>query len=210
MRAHSPRPIRLWQRIKSRPSIPRLVGAALIWIFLWGDFSLGNLLAGLVLGWLVGVLLPLPRIPMHRPAFRPAAVVRLVVIFFRDLVVAAASIAWFAITNRTPRGGVIRVQLHAHSDVFLTATAGMVSLVPGSIVIDVHRFTGILYLHVFDMDLSGGLEGAHDLAIKQEERLLRAFGTKEELLDAGYVPGASPKLGRLPEQQPSPAGGEQA
>ena len=187
--------------LRTRPSLTTLLSLAAIWVFLWGDLSWGNVIAGLLLGWFVTMITPMPR-AIHRGwAMRPTAVVRLAVFFLRDVVHAALQISWMALKGQQPKGGVIRVNLHAHSDQILAITAGMVSLVPGTIVVDVHRLAGTLYLHVFDEEMANGFDAAHHAAVAQEERILRAIGTKEELIDAGYVPGASPKLGRLTPEQ---------
>lgn len=191
----------LSSRLKQRPSALGIITLMLIWVFLWGDFTIGNFLAGFALAWFVSLILPLPRMPRRKKAFRPIAFARLVLIFIKDVGVAATQIAGMAMMNKQPQGAVIRVQLRSHSDVFLTATAGMVSLVPGSFVVDVHRLTGTLYLHIFDLDMIGGLEAAHLMALDQEERILRALASDEELIDAGYVPGGSLKLGRLPGEE---------
>ena len=185
----------------NRPRLLVVAALAAIWVSLWGDLSWGNVIAGLVLGTFVTMITPLPK-PLARGwAIRPTALIRLVLYFLRDVVIAALQISWLALRGKQPSGGVIRVTLHAHSDQILTMTAGMVSLVPGTIVVDVHRLTGTLYLHVFDEHISKGFDTAHHAAVEQEERILRAIGSREELIDAGYVPGASPKLGRLTSEQ---------
>ena len=46
-----------------------------------------------------------------------------------------------------PRSSIVRVQLRSRSDLYLTQTAELVSLVPGTIVLEVHRATSTLYLH---------------------------------------------------------------
>ena len=45
------------------------------------------------------------------------------------------------------------------------------------------------------------LDEAHKRVIIQEERILRALATAEELKDAGYRPGGSMKAGRLTEAE---------
>ncbi len=52
--------------------------------------------------------------------------------------------------GHTPRSAIIRVQLRSHSDLYLTQTAELVSLVPGTIVVEARRATSTLYLHVLD------------------------------------------------------------
>lgn len=184
------------ERGRLRASWGMLLWLVVVWVLLWGDLSLANLLGGVVVALAVTTLTPLPRTPFDG-RFRPWGVARLLARFARDVVVASAQVAWRAITGRRLRGAVIRVRLRSHSDVYLSLTAGMTSLVPGSIVIEAHRFTGTLYVHVFDIDMEGGLDVAHRSVLEQEERVLRAFASDAELREAGYRPGSSPSAGRL-------------
>lgn len=179
-----------------RSSWGMLAWLTAVWVLLWGDITLANVVAGLGIALLVTTVAPLPRTPFDG-RFRPWGVVRLMVKFAYDVVVASVQISWMALTGRKPQGAVIRVRLRSHSDTYLTATAGFTSLVPGSIVVEAHRVTGTLYIHVFDVGLHGGLDTAHRIVLQQEERILRAVASREELIDAGYVPGSSPRAGRL-------------
>lgn len=175
-----------------------LVLLTLMWVLLWGDLSWGNVVAGLVLSVLVTWLLPVPREPKRRLVIRPIALTRLVLVFIFDVIVAATQISWLILRGRVPREAIIRVQTRAHSDGFLAATAGFTALVPGSIVIDAHRLTGTLYVHVFNVgEGQEALDGAHRRVLEQEERILRALASPEELMDAGYRPGGSIRAGRL-------------
>ena len=64
---------------------------------------------------------------------------------------------------------------------------------PGSIVLEVHRASSTLYLHVLDTVEPAALEQAAQDVLDAEARALRAFGTDAEIaaLDAGVpLPGA--------------------
>ncbi|MFC6448525.1 Na+/H+ antiporter subunit E [Cellulomonas gelida] len=65
--------------------------------------------------------------------------------------------------------------------------AELCSLVPGSLVVEAHRLTGRLYLHVLDVEAAGGIEAARQAVLDQEERVLRAFGSDAELRAAGLL-----------------------
>lgn len=192
---HTPRPPAARRRLR-RPSLFITGWLTIVWVLLWGTFSLSQVLFGLIVALLVTSLLPLPSTPM-RWTVRPTALVRLVWEFVRDLSIASWQVTLLALRGRTPRSALIRVQLHGHSDVYLATTAGLVSLVPGTVVVDAHRLTGTLYLHVLDVADADALQAAHDAALRQEELVLRAFATRAELVDAGYVPSASMRAGRL-------------
>lgn len=163
---------------------------ALVWVLLWGSFTWANVVDGLVLGWFVTKVMPLPRIQMHGTV-RPVALAWLIVTFLFDVVSAAVVVAQVAFRREPPHPAVIRVQLKSHSEVIMATTAGLVTLIPGSVVIEAHRATGALYLHVFDVRSrkpQRRLAEARSAVLRQEERIMRAFARREDLIAAGYAP----------------------
>ena len=159
-----------------------------VWVLLWGDISIANVLGGLAVGLLVTLLLPLPAVDFHGKV-RPAALVYLFVRFVVDLARASVHVAVLALDLRkVPRGAVVGVQLRNHSDLYLTITAELSTLTPGSIVIEAHRLTGMLYLHVLDIDAYGGADKVRQDTLDLEERVLRAFASDVELEEAGLEP----------------------
>src|SRR5690554_2946853 len=150
------------RRRRTRLQWASIATLTVVWIVLWGDVSVANLLGGLVVGVLVTVLLPLPPIDFHG-RLRPGSIVYLLGRFMVDLAVASVHVAALALDlRRTPRGAVVGVQLRNHSDLYLTITAELSTLTPGSLVVEAHRLTGMIYLHVLDIDAYGGAEKVRD------------------------------------------------
>ncbi len=178
-------------------SMGSLVWLTIVWVMLWGELSAGNFMAGFLLALLVTTVVPFPFMPFDG-RFRPLGVLWLVLHFIWDLFRASFMQARFILSRKHPKGAIIRVRLRSRSDVYLAMTAGITGLVPGSVVVDVHRASATLYVHVFDTRLAGGIAGVHRCVLAQEELILRAFASHDELLAAGYVPGSSKKAGRLP------------
>ncbi len=173
-----------------------------LWVALWGDVTWGNVVAGMVIAICVTWIFPMPHGRVRTFVIRPWALCRLIICFIYDLIVASLKIVHVIMSGRTPHEAIIRVQTHAHSDGFLAATAGLTALIPGSIVIEAHRRTGVMYVHLFNVDEGDdALKAAHRSVIVQEERILRAFATADELMDAGYRPSGSMKAGRLSEEE---------
>lgn len=167
---------------------PTLLWLALVWILLWGDFSWANLLGGLVVAFIVTLLFPLPALGI-RLKVRPMHFMKLVLYFVYDLSVASAQVSWQALNfTRVPRGAVIGVKLRNPADLYLTITAELSTLVPGSLVVEAHRLTGMLYLHVLDLDSYGGREKVRHDVLALEERVLRALASDEDLILAGLEP----------------------
>ncbi|MDO5025319.1 MAG: Na+/H+ antiporter subunit E [Trueperella sp.] len=187
-------------------SIGLILWLTLVWVMLWGSFTAANLLAGLLVALILTTLAPFPALPFDG-RFRPGAVLYLVVRFLWDIVYSSFQQGWFILSGRQPQGTIIRIHLRSHSDAYLSMVAGMTALVPGSVAVDAHRITGTIYVHVFDTDLAGGIPGIHRTVLELEERVLRAFASHDELVDAGYVPGAWSSAGRLPTPY-APATGE--
>ncbi len=173
------------RRRKLAAQWPTMLWLIAVWVLLWGDFTVGNVLAGAVIAVAVTGLLRMTPIVFHG-RLRPWGLVVLVARFAWDLLHASVEVSWVALRPRhTPRGAVIGVQLRNHSDLYLTMTAELCSLVPGSLVVEAHRLTGMLYLHVLDVEQSGGVERARQNVLDQEERVLRAFASDDELREAG-------------------------
>jgi len=173
------------RRARTRIAWGTVVWLTVVWVLLWGDLTIGNVLAGVLIGLAVTTGLRMTPIAFHGHV-RPLRVVALFARFAVDLVRASFEVSLLALRPRhTPRGAVIGVQLRSHSDLYLTMTAELCSLVPGSLVVEAHRLTGMLYLHVLDVEQSGGIEAARRSVLDQEARVLRAFASDAELAAAG-------------------------
>lgn len=179
------------QLMRRIPAPLTFIWLVFVWILLWGEFTLGNVVNGVLLALLVNLVMPLPRVESHG-TFRTLAVIRLVVLFIWDVMMGAISVAVVALRNAPPEPAVMKVQLRSHSDTVLVMTGGMATLVPGSVVVAAHRHTGVIYLHVFDLhgcDPAERLEESRRRVLEQEERIMRAFTSNEDLEAAGYSRG---------------------
>ncbi|MFE7505055.1 Na+/H+ antiporter subunit E [Promicromonospora sp. NPDC057488] len=173
---------------------PTMVVGALIWVLLWGDLSWANVISGAVLGALVALAFPLPPIGTATTV-RIGPLLHLLGRFVGDLVLASFQVAWTAVVpgraargGPTPHGALVSVPLRTDSDLFIATTAGLSSLVPGTLVIDLDRPTRTLRLHVLDIAASGGPEAVRDATLDLEARLLRAFAPSAELARVGLAP----------------------
>jgi len=168
-------------RRRRRVLQPRAVATiALAWVLLWDRVTWGNVVNGVLVGLAVTYAFPLPSIEFHG-RLRPHRLAWLIVRFLADLVVASWQVMLLAFGTRRPRNAVIEVQLRSRSDFYLTITAELVALVPGSVVVDARRSTSVLYLHLLDVRGEGAIDAqrAHVLAV--ERRVVRALGSREEI-----------------------------
>jgi multicomponent Na+:H+ antiporter subunit E len=104
--------------------------------------------------------------------------------FLRDVTLASFEVLYLAVF-RGPRttSAIITVQLRTESDLLVTFVGHVLTLVPGSYVVEVDRRTSTLYLHVLNVNDEAGVEKARASVMMIEERLIRMMGTKEELAE---------------------------
>ncbi|TQM64086.1 Na+/H+ antiporter subunit E [Humibacillus xanthopallidus] len=179
-------------RRRRRTLQPRAIATiALAWMLLWDRVSWGNLVNGVLVGLFVTLAFPLPSIEFQG-RLRPHRVVWLIVLFLADLVAASWQVLRLALGRRRPRNAVIEVQLRSRSDFYLTLTAELVALVPGSVVVDARRSTSVLYLHLLDIERQGAIEHQRRHVLAVEERVVRAFGSREEIAHLEQAKGATP------------------
>jgi multicomponent Na+:H+ antiporter subunit E len=85
------------------------------------------------------------------------------------------------------QGAIVQVQLRADSDLLLTAVAETISLVPGSLVLDLDREERLMAVHLLHVDDLADVERQRADVLAVEDRIVRAFGTAEDIaaLDRG-------------------------
>jgi multicomponent Na+:H+ antiporter subunit E len=153
----------------------------LVWNLLWGTWSWANLISGTVLALAVTVLLPLPPV-VGGIRIRPVAFLVFVGTFLFDLVVSAAQVAWQTIRpSGIRRSAIISVQLRTDSDLLLTIVAEATALVPGSLVIDMDRERQSLAVHILHVSDLEDVERRRASVLTMEDRVVRAFGSDEEI-----------------------------
>lgn len=152
-----------------------------VWVLLWRDLSLGTVITGLLIASVLMALFPLPAARFGlRP--RPWPLVVLIARFLWDLVLASVQVAYVAVAPwaRKPVGRIARVHLSAVHDLPMVLTAEMVSLVPGSLVVDLEPRQGILTVHLFDARNHADVERAIRDVHAQEERVMAALFSYQE------------------------------
>lgn len=162
-----------------------LLLAVVVWCLLWGAVDLKTVLGGLLVAALVMVLFPMPPVG-HELTLRPLRFASFLVRFLADLLVSAVQVGWYAIRPAgQPPSSVIAVTLASRSDFFLTMTAVLATLIPGSVVVEAQRATGTLFLHVIGAADEEQAEAQREATRAQERRLLLALARREVLEEAG-------------------------
>jgi multicomponent Na+:H+ antiporter subunit E len=152
-------------------------------VLLWAHPSAFILLTGVLLALLIGLVFPLPPIELHG-RIRLVGLAHLVLRLLTDVVTSSLAVVRLAFRFGTaPGSAIIRVPLRSRSDLYLTQTAELVSLVPGTIVVEARRSTSTLYLHVLDTVSDAELERAAQGVRDAEARVIRAFGSRQEIAE---------------------------
>ncbi|MCO7221304.1 Na+/H+ antiporter subunit E [Klenkia sp. PcliD-1-E] len=159
---------------------PLLVWLVLVWNLLWGTFSWANLLGGLAVAVAVTTLLPLPPVALGGRV-RPVAAFRFLGTFLADLVVSSVEVSWLAFKPGAYRSAIITVQLRTDSDVLLTVIAEALSLVPGTLVLDLDRENRLMAVHVMQVRDAAHVERQRAGVLVMEDRVVRAFGSAEDI-----------------------------
>jgi multicomponent Na+:H+ antiporter subunit E len=169
------------RRISLRQELPLLVWLVIVWGALWQDFSAGNLLFGALLAVAVARLFYLPPVELSG-RFNILYAVPFALTFLAKVVVASAQVLYLAIM-RGPRvrNAVVAVTLRSHQDLLVTATGHVISLIPGSLVVEVDRSTSTLYLHALNISSPEEVENLRNEVRSIEAGLIRIMGTREEL-----------------------------
>ncbi|WP_204943871.1 Na+/H+ antiporter subunit E [Micromonospora luteifusca] len=152
-----------------------------VWNLLWGDINWANVVGGLLVGGAVLLFFPLPAVSFGG-RLRVRGMLVFAARFAVELVSASLHVARIAVQpGYRPRGAIIAVQLRVPTDLNLALTAEAVSLVPGTLILEVDRDSGTLYLHVLDTHGPADLDVARERTRTVERRIVRAVGSAAEL-----------------------------
>jgi multicomponent Na+:H+ antiporter subunit E len=170
-------------------SLPVVLVLAGGWLLLHGDWSVANVIGGVVLGTVLVLLFPLDRTQL-RHRLHPWAFVKLVGFVLYSLVLSSWAVIK-VIVRPTPdslRAGVVRVTLRHESQLTTTLVANAVTLTPGTMTLTARLDPAELHIHVLGLaDPDEFRESVHDL----ERRAVAAL-TPITLDPIAYTPGEEP------------------
>lgn len=156
-----------------------IVWLTVLWLLLWDDLSVANVLSGIAIAIVIVTSARLPRLvrrgDTEAAVVRPLATARFGVYVLYKLVESNLILAWEIITPRNRiNAGVIAVELRTDSDMAMMVVANVITLTPGTMTLEVTGSPPVLYvnvLHLHDID-----EVRRDL-LRLEELAVRAFGS---------------------------------
>ncbi|KZX22027.1 Na+/H+ antiporter subunit E [Rathayibacter tanaceti] len=171
------RRVDVWNRVAM---FVTLVG---IWVLLWDDVSVLSIVSGFLVALLITRVFYLPPVEFSNrvnPWFVLVFLLRLLV----DIAVASVRVSWQILTLPVPvHNAIVAVHLRSRSEGMLVWTTEAVSLVPGSLVIDVDPQLNVLYLHVLGVthDEDERIEEVRRTVLESEARIVRAIGSREDV-----------------------------
>jgi multicomponent Na+:H+ antiporter subunit E len=160
--------------------VPLLLGLVALWIFLWDHVDVLTVTTGVLLAIAVTRALYLPPVLLSG-RFNPWRGLLLGLRMMFDVVVASIQVAFKSIwPTWQPMNAIIDVQLLTRSDLVTTLTAEAITVVPGTVVIDIDRERGLLYLHALGTRTPEDIDRARERVLATEERIVLAIGTREQ------------------------------
>ncbi|KQB13955.1 Na+/H+ antiporter subunit E [Rhodobacter capsulatus] len=147
----------------------------LMWLMLT-RFSLGHLLLGAAVAILAG--LAFARLEPQPPRLRAIwPLIRLAAVVSVDILRSNWAVALRMLHDggaRPRRSGFVAIPLRLRDPVGLALLALVVAAIPGTVWIDYDPGTGVLLLHVFELQDAEALRA--EICARYETRLLEAFG----------------------------------
>ena len=193
-------------RIPLLKEIPLLIWLVFLWGALWQDFSAGNLIFGAVLAFLVANIFYLPPVELSG-RFNLIYALGFLARFFYKLIQASFEVLWLAVVKGPHiRNAVVGVKLRSHSDLLVTATGHALSLIPGSLVVEVDRSTSTLYLHCLNVCTPEQADRVRRDVRDTESWLIRSIGTREDLAVLKAEKAMARRENARHPQDPSPSG----
>ena len=161
----------LWRQL------PFFLWLVLLWMLLWGQFTLVALLSG------IGVAIFVTRV-FRVPPVELSGRINLwyllvyAVTFLWAVIVGSLHVSWQVVNPRSyPGTAVMAVPLNTSDDLILTHVGVTASLIPGSLVVQTDREDRVIYLHVLGVKNREDLEKQRAGVLTWEDRIIRAVGS---------------------------------
>lgn len=180
--------------MRSRVGIGAVIWLTALWVLLWNDLSVANLVAGVVVA---VVVLSLTRLPQaycvgtdegDRPRISPLRLIGFVVYVLVKLVQSNLLLAWEILTPRNRiHSGIVAIPMRTSSELAMLVVANVITLTPGTVTIEAKGSPAVLYVNVLHLD---DIERVRAELWRLEELSVRAFGSRSarrQLADAGEL-----------------------
>lgn len=172
---------RIWQQL------PLILILVVLWMLLWGTVSVLSVTSGVVIALAVTSALYLPPVQLSG-RFNPFWFAVYLIRFLGELVAGSVNVAWRAFSPKGVTGNsIIAVHLVTRSDIIMTLTAITVTLIPGSMVLEVDRQKSVLYLHALNTTDESAVNALRRSVHSVERSLVRALGSPEDVVNSAVL-----------------------
>ena len=145
---------------------------AAMWILLMGELTWANVFAGLALGLIITMLLPLPKLPTSGIKVDLPKLFIFILRWLGQLIVAAIHVSWLAIRPADPpRSAIFKVPMRLDSELALYFATCAYNLQPGGCVTDIDLANRTWTIHV----LSAGTQDDVEKALADVQKLERSM-----------------------------------
>lgn len=157
-----------------------LIALTGVWVLLWGNYSAANAVSGMAVALTITLLLPMPPVPVQGRV-HPLSVLRLVVRVAWYLVVSSVQVSWLAIKpGPPPPSGVLRAEVSIKSDLVLVFAVNILTMIPGSIVLEIDQLRRVLYCHVIDVGSARAIDRFYRQVAEVERLVVAAYERDED------------------------------
>ncbi len=156
--------------------LPFLAWLIVLWMLLWGQFTVLAFLSGLVVAVFVTRVFRLPTVELSGRInvwFAFLFVIQFLFAMLRGAISVTAQVFDF---RRQPGAAIIAVPLKYGDDLVMTHVSVVSSLIPGSLIVEADRDRQILYLHVIGVRDMDDVEAQRANVLRWERRVVRALG----------------------------------
>lgn len=155
-----------------------------VWVLLWGSFTLLTLVGGVLVGLGVTALFPGGPVDRRLP-LRPLPLLGLTAFLARDLVVSSLEVSRETLRlGPRSRGAILELPLASTSDRVVALVAAAYTLSPGTLVVQIDHLRARWYIYVLGPSDAAGVERARHRALDVQRRVIAAVGTPEEVAAA--------------------------
>ncbi|MGQ0481592.1 MAG: Na+/H+ antiporter subunit E [Pseudonocardia sp.] len=170
-----------------RGRVPETLWLTLVWVLLWRSFSMLTMVSGVLVAVAVIMGMRLPASDERLP-WRPWLVVRLVGLLGWQVVVASIEVAYHTVRyGPRARGAVVTVPVATRSHRLATVIACAVSVTPGTLTLGLDERRRVWLVYALGPRDRAGVERARRQTAATQRRVLAAFGSPAELVEAAEV-----------------------
>lgn len=161
--------------------LPFFLWLVVVWMLLWGQFTVLAALTGVIAAVLVTSVFRLPPVELSGRLNLWYGLV-FIAEFVAALVRGSLTVAWQVLDpRRYPGTAILAVPLRTDDDLIMTHVAVTASLIPGSLIIEADPERRVLYLHVIGVDSDRDAQLQREAVLRWEQRIVLAVGSRAQV-----------------------------